>query len=85
MDSEDSDSELYSKNTTLLNILHVECSDTENESDQKRTKIPFIGLNYSYNSHASTPIAENRTSRPPSWRDFAKLQLKYPKEMSVIY
>ena len=43
------------------------------------------GLNYSYNSHASTPIAENWTSRPPSWTDFAKLQLKYPKEMSVIY
>ena len=40
MDSEDSDSELYSKNTTHLNILHVECSDTDNESDQKRTKFP---------------------------------------------
>ena len=37
-DGEDSDSELYSKNTTHLNILHVECSDTDNESDQKRTK-----------------------------------------------
>lgn len=48
-DGEDSDCELYSKNTTHLNILHVECSDTDNESDQK------------HNSHASTPIAENRT------------------------
>ena len=48
-DGEDSDSELYSKNTTHLNILHVEY------------KFPFLGLNYSYNYHASTPIAENWT------------------------
>ena len=81
MDSgrEDSDCELYSKNSTILNILSVECSDTDNESDQK------------YNSHASSPIAENRTDitakhqRPPSWRDFAQLPLKHPKEMRVIY
>ena len=76
-DGEDSDSELHSKSTTHLNILQVECSYTGNESDQK------------HNSHASTPIAEiGQTSlhqQPLNWRDFAKLQLKYTKEMSVIY
>ena len=53
-----------------MNILQVECSDTDNESDQK------------HNSHASNPIAENRTDITASTTSELKRFCKAATQMS---